>query len=250
MIKKLFPWLLALAWLLTIPAAAGADTVRIYPQAGDIVQMGCWPQSHSGYDRTPIEWIVLDIDEENGRALLISRYLLEPVAYSDSLAPTTWETSDLRRWFNGTFLYTAFTSEEQVKILYTEVDNSPSQGCRTWQVDGGGNTVDKVFALSYAETRQYFGFTRRAQGILTDHASRGGKSHCLISDTEHPNGQRVGWWWMRSPGMNMTTAEAMTDDGPAVPYSITEERICARPAFWLQLSPSAYSPKAPQDSPD
>lgn len=50
----------------------------------------------------------------------------------------------------------AFTAEEQATILKTEVNNARSQGYSEWDANGGKNTEDKIFLLSYAEVSQYF----------------------------------------------------------------------------------------------
>lgn len=42
---------------------------------GEVVTLGTYPQTESGNDNTPIEWIVLESDDET--ALLISRYALD-----------------------------------------------------------------------------------------------------------------------------------------------------------------------------
>lgn len=39
----------------------------------------------------------------------------------------------------------------------TTVDNSKAQGYSGYSTDGGNNTEDKVFLLSYAEANKYFG---------------------------------------------------------------------------------------------
>ena len=84
-------------------------------------------------DRKPIEWIVLDIQDE--RALLLSKNILDTQQYNTEQVPTTWETSSIRSWLNHTFLNQAFTSEEQEKILFNHNSKSGKyrvSNCR-WQ---------------------------------------------------------------------------------------------------------------------
>ena len=45
--------------------------------AGSIVTFGRYPQTKDGTDETPIEWIVLEVDRVNHRALLLSKYGLD-----------------------------------------------------------------------------------------------------------------------------------------------------------------------------
>ena len=208
-------------------------------RVGDIIKFGRYPQTNSGNDRTPIEWIVLDIDKSNNRVLLISRYLLEPIAFSNKY-PSTWENSSLRSWLNGSFLNSAFSYDEQQAIIEITVDNSKIQGNSTWNVDGGRNTKDKIFILSYAEASKYFGFSGQGKCILTDYTKRRGHEYCLISDTERVNGSATGWWWLRSPGMDQSTAMCMCDNGSNRSYGITNNRICVRPALWVNLSAGVF----------
>lgn len=223
------------------PTSTPAPTLKPVSSCdvGDIVKVGHYPQTNSGNDRTPVEWVVLDIDRSNGRALLISRYLLEPMAYSNKY-PSTWGTSSLRSWLNGSFLDSAFSYDEQQAIIETTVDNSKSQGNSTWNADGGKNTKDKLFILSYEEARKYFGFNGNGKCILTDYTMRRGRDYCLISDTERLSGKPTGWWWLRSPGMDQSTAMCMCDNGASRSYGITVNRICVRPVFWVDLSAGIF----------
>ena len=120
-------------------------------EAGDVITFGCYHQTAAGTDRTPIEWIVLDVQEE--KALVISKYALDYQPYHADMGDTnaTWETCTLRAWLNGDFLQDAFSTEEQAAILTTIVDNSAAQGNSSWKSVGGNNTQDRVFLLSCAE---------------------------------------------------------------------------------------------------
>ena len=88
------------------------------------------------------------------KALLLSRYGLDAQPYNTEDTAITWEKSTLRTWLSGTFIDKAFTSAEQSAILETNVDNGSGQGYSKWNTNGGNNTQDKVFLLSYAEANQ------------------------------------------------------------------------------------------------
>ena len=105
--KKLFAILLAvlLGTLSVVTAASGDGAGAV--TAGDTVTFGVFPQEENGKDQTPIEWIVLDV--QDGKALLISKYGLDArpcVKISDyrNLKDVTWEDCELRAWLNETFL--------------------------------------------------------------------------------------------------------------------------------------------------
>ena len=153
--KKLFAFLLAVLIALLSAAASGEESAAV--SAGDTVAFGQYPQTTEGTDRTPIEWIVLDV--QDGNALLISKYGLDVQPYSTESTAATWETCTLRAWLNGDFLNAAFTPEEQEAILVSETDNSRDQGYGDWNADDGSNTQDRVFLLSYAEANKFFRVT-------------------------------------------------------------------------------------------
>jgi len=92
------------------------------PNIGEIIEFG------------GIQWRVLDL--EDGKALLLSEYLLEQMSYHNSQARVTWETSDIRYWLNNDF-YNRFTVGERARIAET--------------------TVGKIFLLSIEEVEQYWG---------------------------------------------------------------------------------------------
>ena len=86
--------------------------------------------------------------------MLISRYSLDCKPYNTKDKKITWAKCTLRTWLNKNFLNDAFSQKEQKAILTTKVDNSKKQGYQN--TDGGSNTKDKVFLLSYTEVTQYF----------------------------------------------------------------------------------------------
>ena len=140
-------------------AAAREAKLTPYREVGSVVIFGIYPQTKKGTDQTPIEWIVLDYDETNHKALLISKYGLDAVPYNKKYKEITWEQCTLRAWLNGKFLKKAFSAKERTAILITDVDNSSGQGYSKWNTNGGNNTQDRVFLLSYAEANRYLAVT-------------------------------------------------------------------------------------------
>ena len=204
-------------------------------QAGDYVTFGHYPQTASGTDRTPIEWLVLDV--QRNRALVISRYGLDAKPYNIvGNAAVKWETCSLRAWLNDSFLNTAFSAEEQAAIFLTNVDNSQSQCYSRWRTNGGNNTSDKIFLLSYDETyNRYFSsdYVRERMCTPTDYAIARGAS--TSPNTGH--GRSAGWWWLRSPGQRQEEAIAVnwyyTDSFYF--YGVNRSSFMVRPALWIDL---------------
>ena len=98
----------------------------------ETVKFGSYYQSN-GFTKEPIEWIVLD--RQGGRALLLSKYILDCKCYSNEHKDVTWETCDLRKWLNNDFYNQAFSGSEQGKILSTNVINNNSK----YKTKGGNN---------------------------------------------------------------------------------------------------------------
>ena len=211
-----------------------------FDRVGSIVTYGTYPQTKSGIDHTPIEWLVLDYDGQNNRALLISRYGLDCQPYNSSWSGVTWETCTLRTWLNDTFLNKAFSKEEQNAILLTDVDNSKDQCYSGWSTSGGNNTQEKVFLLSCAEVNRYFGVTwdddrnAKARVAPTEYAVKRGAEYYQGNKTE--GGEASAYWWLRSPGEFWDYAASVIDDGSLYYNSVSNKDLSVRPAIWLDLS--------------
>ena len=214
-----------------------------YKRAGNVVTFGTYPQTEEGTDQTPVEWIVLDYDETNHKTLLISKYGLDEYAYNGRYTDITWEQCDLRAWLNDGFLNEAFSEKERSAIMVTNVDNSSNQGYIEWNVDGGNNTQDQIFLLSYAEANRYLDVTRddsnskKSRVALTDYAAR----RALTSDNDQTaDGKPAGWWWLRSPGGEQHYAACVNSDGSLSFDDVSFYRCCVRPALWLNLDADIF----------
>ena len=165
---------------------------------GSMVYFGSYPQTDpTGAKKEPVLWWVLKNDGE--KALLLSAYNLDAQQYSKKGEDVTWEKSDLRKWMNTTFLQKAFTTSEQNAIATTHVVTPNSYNGRP----GGGDTDDKVFALSVQEAVSG-GFFYEG-GKYFNNADVDLKS----CNTEYACAQSDGWlayppsadnWWLRTPG--------------------------------------------------
>lgn len=215
---------------------------------GSTVAFGIYEQDRSPKTKQePIEWIVLDYNEKNGKALLISRYGLDAMPYNgEKDAETTWEACSLRSELNGTFLNEAFTTEEQAAILTTEVDNSSSQGFGGWETAGGNNTQDKVFLLSCAEAKQYFGVddgveNTEARISATAYANqRGGAKAAKAGKGKTAEGKQAVWWWLRSPGATQNSAANVMNDGSLGNFEANMSQGVVRPVLWLDLNADLF----------
>lgn len=207
------------------------------PSPGDIITFGRYEQDNNMQNGPEgIEWIVLEVRE--GKAFLVSRCGLDMIQYHTKNAEITWEECSIRQWLNNDFLNAAFTPEEQAKILLTEVDNSSSQSY--WNTDGGKNTMDYIFLLSYAEANQYFGVTYggednvKARVKPTAYAlARGSGSHGLYRTEDN---ERAGWWFLRSRGYYLHSSSNVNCSGALDRVSFDRIGQAVRPALWLDLN--------------
>ncbi|MDR3277844.1 MAG: DUF6273 domain-containing protein, partial [Oscillospiraceae bacterium] len=101
----------------------------------------------------------------------------------------TWETSDIRKWLNGSFYSGAFSGGEKRGIAETTISNPYNA---EWGTDGGNKTSDKVFLLSLDEAERYF--------------SNDG-------DRAANYGNDGAWWWLRSPGAYVSGAAGVVGGG-------------------------------------
>ena len=214
-----------------------------------IVTFGRYPQTASGTDETPIEWIVLN--EQKDKVLLVSRYCLDAKPYNKKDKDVTWETCTLRAWLNEEFLKKAFTKEERKSILLTNVDNSDEQG---WafkyyhspdDATCGNDTQDKIFLLSLAEADRYSLVTlddgdgaEQTRVAPTEYA----KAASIWIDEDHKtlDGQAAVNWWLRSTGVLQNEAIIGSRDGGTSNADVYYDDFGVRPALWLDRASGTF----------
>ena len=105
------------------------------------------------------DWCI--IDENKGLKLLLACervasgaiYGELEYAYGDvSTEEVTWEDSFIRKWLNEVFIEKCFTPGEIEGLVMTRVQN---QGNTTYGTNGGPDTDDRVFLLSFEEAERY-----------------------------------------------------------------------------------------------
>ena len=221
-------------------AAAAAAAARIAPfrTVGGYVTFGRYEQDNNTTNGPePIEWLVLDYDAANNRALLISRYGLDAKPYNTTYTNITWARCTLRSWLNNDFLNAAFSADERAAVLLTNVDNSKSQGHSAYSTNGGSNTQDRIFLLSYAEFWRYFTSKNARMCAPTAYAVANG---AYTSSSDRVDGKATGLWWLRSPGYYPNFAANVSRDGGGGYNGVGIEAISVRPAFWINLNSDLF----------
>ncbi len=220
--------------------------LKPYRTAGSYVTFGTYPQTAAGDDSTPIEWQVLDYDKKNHRALLLSKYGLDVQPYNTIYTSITWEKCTLRAWLNSDFLNKAFTTQERMAILTTNVDNSLSHGYSGFNTDGGNNTQDKVFLLSYKEANKYLGVTyfdrnnTKSRVLLTAYAIQASAFTFASNRTAEGTAAGWWWWWLRSPGSYQPLATGVDPYGSLLLNHVDNTTGGIRPALWINLESDIF----------
>jgi hypothetical protein len=186
----------------------------------------------------PIKWHILA--KENGKALLFSEKILDCKEYHETSGNVTWETSNLRIWLNNDFYNVTFSSSDKTRILTSTIVNFDNP----WDwADGGNNTQDKIFLLSYFDVinitygfslfRSFYDTARQAQG--TDYAKSKG---LYVSNKKSYNSTYKGnsYWWLRSNG-DQFDGGYVNYDGSFFfnTYTSYYSSLGVRPAFWIKL---------------
>lgn len=196
---------------------------------GSLIKYGKYEQDNdSSNGIEDIEWIILAKDDN--KMLVISDKAIDCKPYHSSYGNTTWEECSLRRWLNDTFVNEAFTTEEQEKILTTNVtaDANPD-----YDTDAGNDTEDKVFLLSIEEANRYFKYDSERQCVSTEYAKANG------AYTYEIDGASNCFWWLRSQGgYSNKSASVVNSDGTVSKYgnAVDDNRDCVRPAMWISLA--------------
>ncbi len=183
---------------------------------GDIVTFGSYEQDNNlNNGKEQIEWIVLD--RKDDKVLVISKYCLDSAPFNEVKKQIKWENCSLRKWLNGTFINSAFSTEEQAKISISSVKN-PDYG------DGDStaysNTIDKVFLLSDNEATLYFKSDSERKASATAY-SKSKECH--------------GYWWLRSSN-STEFASYVSYDGKIYGEWVDYESWAVRPAIWIEIS--------------
>ena len=192
---------------------------------GDYVLFGNYEQDNDlANGKEPIEWLVLDV--QGNRVLLLSGYALDCQPYNTVFENVTWETCSLRTWLNNDFLNDAFSSENQIAILTTTIDNKSNQHLSVWSTYGGNFTKDMIFLLSDSETREYLPANKEKRCQLTEYAIKQGAAHTNES----------AWWWLRSPGGNNSSASYVKGETIYKYGRDVNGSDAVRPALWIDLN--------------
>lgn len=130
-----------------------------------------------------------------------------------------------RYWLNGEFYETAFTDEERARINLTLNENKDNPDSK---VDGGPDTEDYIFFLSYDEFKTYFKSLEDARCQPTP--------ACKASHKEMKKNYNC-YWWLRTPGEFRCNAMYIHPNGKLSTYGsdVGHDSLGYRPAMWITI---------------
>ena len=172
----------------------------------------------------PIEWLVLE--KTDTAMLLLSFYGIDSLPYHHECRDISWEECDLRKWLNDRFQSTAFTPEEQRRIIIGDPAGEASGN----RQDSGAEIIrDRIFCLSREEAERYFRDDASRICEPSEYAIRKGAFF-----DEKPISC---YWWLRSQGKTRSRAVSVTAAG-SLHYdgdSVEMGGNAVRPALWISL---------------
>ena len=212
---EVFPALYGVRWMYEKP---------IKVSVGQSISFGTYPYDKDG-NKEKIQWLILDKKENS--LLLLTEKGIDVKEYHKTSVGITWETCSIRTWLNDQFLNDAFSKAEKDLIQVTNVNNRQALCYDDWNIDGGNNTQDKVFLLSYKEAfENYFSSDTSRKCFPTEYAQTRGVS---IDNKGYCS------WWLRSPGLSLYSAAVVGASGSLSGKSVCCDSYCIRPALWINL---------------
>ena len=189
-------------------------------EKGKYIKFGTYEQdNNTSNGKEDIEWLVLEV--KDGKALLISKYILDGKPYNEKdTGDNYWEICTLRKWLNNDFISAAFLADEKAMIPTVTVSADKNPRCKA---NPGKATQDQVFLLSITEVNKYF---------MSDDARRCRvTSYVVAKDLSYSD--KTYHWWLRSP-LDSGYADAISFAGEV--YWYYTEGVCGvRPALWIDL---------------
>ncbi len=179
------------------------------PEAGEIVKFG-------KFNGSELSWLVLDVDEKNKRALLITENCVvnQKFAYSNY----EWSNSYVRAYLNSTdgnnfFTSSNFTDAEKEKILKVSINKNNLSKKSDQIINSSG--PDSVFLLSVKDANEYF--------------ENDAKRVCKFNNSNCR-------WWLRLSTNSYAKAGYVSSKGKVFPDgTLVSYALAVRPAIWVTL---------------
>ena len=255
MMKFLISMILCIALCLSFSVFSYAEEndLSAFETVGETVFFGHYEQDNDlSNGKEPIEWIVLDV--QDGKSLLLSKYVLDAQPYDYSASTNVWKDCTLRKWLNNEFVKEAFPDTLRKILVLSEIDNGKGQDYSFWSSGGSENTFDTVFVFSYAECMYYYDLYNQIldEEILPTYIVAIATPYaCITGEDQNPYliwSGNICTWWLRSP--SPTSGYGMySSTKPS--FSFPTNRVQGvRPAVWIDLNELKTQLKANASSTD
>lgn len=231
-----------------------------------IVSLGRYEQDNDASNgKERIKWFVMHYFPEENKAYVVSLYALDSQPYhtkNPESEERTWADSSLRGWLNGSFMNAAFTAQEKQAILTANVDNSIDTSNYWWEASPvtlgynnvftqGSNTTDKIFLISYRDSRYYDMYDHLPTCSATEYAKAQGAAAYRTS-TDPNNSSTYSPYWLRTP-VHYTYYDVYEQVEKTFNYAMvsffnthgvrkveTEDEIAVRPAMYIDLTDPTF----------
>ena len=212
-------------------------------KVGNTVTLGSYEQDGDLSNGTEeISWTVLSIDD--GKALLVSNVCIYAMPYNSDSSDNSWTNSDLRKWLNGEFYQTAFSSAEQGVICEGEITTrrlSNEEGHTYGETYGEAEvTVDKVFVPDLSEfyilTSELNVSPVAKEVFSANNTTYGGENYQSMFWTRSPYGEQQNW----ANGYIVEREQAMSYINPPTMYAMV------KPAIYIDVDLYSNMSKANQ----
>jgi len=197
---------------------------------GSVVPFGIFEMDGDFSKRESVEWIVLDVVKENGKAkaLLMTKDVIGfPGGFNlwDS-ANSTYAKSGLHSWCDVDFYkeFTIWCPDEAKKVLKTTVSTADS----STGIDSGEDVETYAFAPSKQELETYL--TGDLAQYLTAKCCKKAKEEGVLT-----NKDGVAGYFLRNAGDTKDTITAVTRDGEILEGCAKTGPLGARVCVWIDL---------------
>lgn len=189
-----------------------------------IISFGQYEQDNNlDNGKESIRWIV--VKKEEGKILVMSEKALDCKPYNDTFASNiVWENCTLRTWLNSTFINTAFSPEEQIFILQTEIPKSGKSN----------STTDKIFIFDSTEADRYGNlYCRPTEYAASNGVWHGSGEFCeyFLRGTSDDTDQIYGYKYVSCPAV----VDRGVIEGSNRFLTVTADYVGVRPSMWISL---------------
>lgn len=212
-------------------------------EAGDIIQLGKYPQNRFNNDEHQmLEWVILDI--VGTKAIAITEECIDVKKYDESDEMLSWNETSLRNWLNEEFYKNTFSDKEKESIVLRDVKTrktydpndeikpKPEFGCEY------DHSNDYVTVLSEEEVIQYMPEPEDRMAKLSGYAFNI-KASC--------NYERYGIWLTRMQKSDIGILNVVMPWGECEQVSFDEYKCSVRPVIMIDLAKMGISEPDPSE---